>query len=49
MADCFGTLFPSLDAVCAGYPLTWATAAVMMAIYYFRGNWLRRFEAEQIE
>ncbi|MBQ1396363.1 MAG: MATE family efflux transporter [Eubacterium sp.] len=44
-----GTLFPSLDAVCAGYPLTWLTAAIMMAVYYFRGNWLRRFTEEQNE
>ncbi len=42
-----GRLFPGFDMVCAGYPLTWATAALMTAVYYFRGNWLRRFTEQE--
>ena len=36
-------LFHSIDIVFAGYPVTWLTAAVIMAIYYKKGNWLSRY------
>ena len=36
-------LFHSIDIVFAGYPVTWLTAAVIMAIYYKKGNWLSKY------
>ena len=40
-------LFHNIDIVFAGYPVTWLTAAVIMAIYYKKGDWLRRYTREE--
>jgi len=37
-----GMFFPSVDAVFACYPVTWAAAAAVLFIYYNKGGWLRR-------
>ena len=42
-----GILFPSIDAVFACYPVTWAVAAATMLIYYKKGGWLRRQMQEE--
>ncbi|MBR3053363.1 MAG: MATE family efflux transporter [Firmicutes bacterium] len=36
-----GMFFPSIDAVFACYPVTWAVAAITMFIYYKKGSWLK--------
>lgn len=36
--------FPSLDAVLAGYPLTWLVSAVLMILFLRKGKWLERAE-----
>ncbi len=42
-------LFHNIDVVFAGYPVTWLTAAVIMFIYYKKGNWLKRhMDAERL-
>lgn len=44
-----GIFFPSIDAVFACYPVTWAAAAAIMLVYYKKGGWLSsQMEGERL-
>lgn len=40
-------LIHNIVAVFSGYLFTWTTAAVMMALYYKKGNWLSRYHSDR--
>ena len=37
-----------LSTVTFSYPLTWTLASLMFLIYYYRGNWLKRCQMEEL-
>ncbi|MGD9473783.1 MAG: MATE family efflux transporter [Eubacteriaceae bacterium] len=43
------TLNGSITGIAAIYPITWASTAVFMAAYYFKGNWIGTFEGLKSE
>ena len=36
----------NLKMLLYGYPITWATTSLLIALYYIRGKWLKRRIAE---
>lgn len=41
-------VFHNIEIVFAGYPVTWLTAAIIMAVYYKRGSWLRKYTQSEL-
>ena len=35
-------LRPEISTVAFSYPLTWTVTSVLFAVYYLKGNWMRR-------
>jgi hypothetical protein len=34
----------NITGIAAIYPVTWASTAIFMGLYYYKGNWIGTFE-----